>query len=184
MMEMALRETLVILPLAGVSNQHYCVVESGPRGEYTHDIGGFLYSLVKTFRSKFYMKVWFERGFTLIELIIVVAIVAILAAIAYPSYTNYVIRSNRSAAQQFLLDVAQRQEQFLMDNRSYSGTLAALGIVVPSGVDSKYTVAIAVGVPPNTYTITATPKAGTTQASDVILTLNQAGVKTPAEKWK
>ncbi len=130
------------------------------------------------------MKVWFERGFTLIELIIVVAIVAILAAIAYPSYSNYVIQSNRSAAQQFLLDVAQRQEQFLMDNRSYSGTLAALGIVVPSGVDSKYTVAIAVGVPPNTYTITATPKAGTTQASDVILTLNQAGVKTPAEKWK
>lgn len=130
------------------------------------------------------MKVWFERGFTLIELIIVVAIVAILAAIAYPSYTNYVIRSNRSAAQQFLLDVAQRQEQFLMDNRAYAGTLAALGIVVPGGVDSKYTVAIAVGVPPNTYTITATPKAGTTQASDVILTLNQAGVKTPAEKWK
>jgi len=37
-----------------------------------------------------------EKGFTLIELMIVVAVIAVLAAIAYPSYQEYVIRSRRA----------------------------------------------------------------------------------------
>jgi prepilin-type N-terminal cleavage/methylation domain-containing protein len=39
-----------------------------------------------------------QRGFTLIELMIVVAIVTILAAVGYPSYTDYIMRSHRQAA--------------------------------------------------------------------------------------
>lgn len=129
-------------------------------------------------------------GFTLIELMITVAVVAILAAIAYPSYMQYVVRSHRAAAQQFMLDVANREEQFMLDARQYRAAAnndafaANLNMSVPSEVSSYYDmqVTLTAGPPPG-YTITATPKAGTMQASDVTLILNNTGVKTPAEKW-
>src|SRR5690242_3105801 len=60
---------------------------------------------------------WRTHGFTLMELMITVVIIGILATIAYPSYTQYVIRSNRSAAQSFILGVANQQEQYNLDAR-------------------------------------------------------------------
>ena len=51
------------------------------------------------------------RGFTLIELMIAVAIIGILVAVAYPSYQGQVRKANRAAAQQFMLDVAMREQQ-------------------------------------------------------------------------
>ena len=68
-----------------------------------------------------------QLGFTLIELMIVVAIIGILAAVAYPSYQDHIRKGNRSAAQAFMMDVAQRQQSYLLNNRSYATTLAALG---------------------------------------------------------
>lgn len=68
-----------------------------------------------------------ERGFTLLELLIVVALIAILAAIAFPQYRDYVIRSNRATAKSLLTQVADRQEQFYVANKSYSNNLATLG---------------------------------------------------------
>jgi len=61
-----------------------------------------------------------NSGFTLIEVLIVVAILGILMSIAVPAYSEYIRRAHRAAAQQFLLDVAQRQEQYLLDNRQYA----------------------------------------------------------------
>lgn len=125
-----------------------------------------------------------QNGFTLIELMITVAIVGVLASIAYPSYTSYIIKGNRAAAQAQMLDIANRQQQFLLANRAYAttDTLNTSGYTLPSTLTGKYTHAVTVGsgtVPAFTITFTATGN----QIRDGDLTLNSDGVKAPAAKW-
>jgi len=125
-----------------------------------------------------------QLGFTLIELMITVAIVGILAAVAYPSYTTHIIKSNRMAAQAQILDIANRQQQFLLANRAFAtaAELATSGYRLPTEVSARYSYAITVGtatVPDYTITFTATGQ----QVSDGNLTLTSAGVKSPASKW-
>ena len=125
-----------------------------------------------------------NRGFTLIEMMITVAIVAILAMIAYPGYTAQLIKGRRSAAQAVLLDIAQREQQYLLDARSYTGTVAALNTTIPVNVSTYYTILITPAAgPPASFIAKATPIAGTAQASDVVLTISDTGVKTPAGTW-
>lgn len=131
-----------------------------------------------------------SRGFTLVELVVAVAVIGILAAIALPSYQSYLKRANRSSAQSLMLDLANREQQYLLDNRSFlGGGASAVTTLLPSGVPSEvssyYTLTIAATVgPPPTFLITATPKAGTVMAGEAAFTLDQDGTKLPAGKWQ
>jgi type IV pilus assembly protein PilE len=119
-------------------------------------------------------------GFSLLELMIVIAIVAILAAVAYPSYQQHIVRTNRAAAQQYLLEATSLQHQYILDNRSYATTLAALGSSPATAISDNYTVTVT-GVDnsasPPTFTLQAAPKSGSTQQGSDTLTVNHLGQK-------
>ena len=132
-----------------------------------------------------------ESGFTLIELMITVAVVAILAAIAFPSYAMFVKKSRRGDAEATLMDIAQREQQYLLDTRTFAPDVVTLNATIPADVSAYYTIQIcqttapcaAPGGTPPTFAIIATPIAGSPQASDYTLTLDNTGVKSPASVW-
>ena len=128
-------------------------------------------------------------GFTLIELMITVTIAAILAAVALPSYRQHIVRGKRSSAQAVMMDIAIREQQFLLANRSYAdkAALVASGYAVPAEVSENYTwdvtaPAPSVANPLPRFTISFTGSGA--QASDGALTLDEKGVRTPIAKWK
>ena len=129
-----------------------------------------------------------SRGFTLIEVMIVVAVIGILAAIAFPSYQSQIRKSNRAAAQAVMMDVANKQQFYLSSQREYADTLAKLSVTPPNDVTRWYDVTVTTdpAATPPTFLVTATPKAGTAQVPDGVLTLNSAGTKMragDATKW-
>ena len=120
------------------------------------------------------------KGFSLLELMIVVAIIAILASVAYPSYQQHIVRNNRAAAQQYLLEVSSLQHQFILDTRTYATALTGLGTTPIARVSDNYTVTISAvdnTASPPTFTLQAAPKSGTPQADSDTLTVNHLGQK-------
>jgi type IV pilus assembly protein PilE len=113
-----------------------------------------------------------QKGFTLIELMIVVAIIGILAGIAMPSYRDYVTRSSLAEATSGLADRHIKMEQCFQDNRDY--TNAACSAICP-GTGKNFNFACTTpAATATTYTITAT---GKNTAAGFTLTVNESNTK-------
>ena len=113
-----------------------------------------------------------QVGVTMLELLVVVGIIAIVSAVAFPSYTQYIVNTKRTVATSALLQVAERQQQFFIDNKQFTNDLTDLGFAasplvldengsstVATDGDAVYSIGLS-NVTATTYTITAAPLHG------------------------
>ena len=126
-----------------------------------------------------------NRGFTLVELMIVVAVVSVLAMIAYPAYTDSAKKARRADAKGALMGCAQAMERHYTENSSYEGAGASGGDTgaptiypteAPIDGNQKFYDLTIVAATATTYTLQAAPKNG--QAGDGNLQITHTGVKT------
>ena len=123
-----------------------------------------------------------QRGFTMLELMIVLAVIGILAAIAWPSYIESVRKGNRTDAKASLMETAQFMERFFTTNGTYAGTsppspLTAVSPKGSTGTAIRYNITFTTQTD-TAFVVSADP--ANMQAGDScgILTLSNTGAQT------
>lgn len=141
-----------------------------------------------------------DKGFTLIELMVVVAVIAILAAIAIPSYLGIQKRAARSEAKSKLEAISVALEGYMAENNDYGpagvysyvcgpgcngasfvGHPGAIGTVANLGNNLmyKYQLTVTTAPPAPAFGVSAIPMPGSKVDGDITIWLRSDGIKGP-----
>lgn len=116
-----------------------------------------------------------QKGFTLIEAVVVTAIIGIIAAVAWPLFQEQSIKSKRSDGVAAILIASSELERYYSDNATYVMTDAECDTLTTSSKEGFYTITGCKAATAEAYTLTAT--AGFTDAECVTLTYSSLGKK-------
>ncbi len=122
------------------------------------------------------LKVKNNKGFTLIELMIVVAIIGVLAAIAIPNFLNYQCKAKQSEAKSSLGTIRTAQEAYLAEYDSYADSIGKIGFASKGG-KKRYTYSVTGTTSATAFEVTATSFNGGVKTGDAddVWTINADG---------
>jgi len=122
--------------------------------------------------SKFHNR---QKGFTLIELMIVVVIIGILAALAIPRFMSATVKAKESEAKTILKQIYTLERTYRQEQGGYTAVIADIGFLTPTNSRFVYAIDAAAA---NTFTASATPD-GNDADLTVTYTINQDGTIAP-----